>query len=144
MVENELVTGSLASRREALARYDGQIPPTPSEYQRESTSMDEENGGGARGKFERRNSEYVRDQRRGKAGSEGTYRALLEGSSALTSASGGRLYAEFMRNGGTNGGAWKGSMDNPGERGDYMSGGLGGGVDGLVNGQGRVEEIRSP
>lgn len=35
MVENELVTGSLASRQAALNRYN-EIPPTPSEYQRES------------------------------------------------------------------------------------------------------------
>jgi len=79
MVENELVTGSLASRTAALARYDGQIPPTPSEYQRESTSIDEDfSGGGGPTRFERKNSEYMRNQRRGKVGSEGTYRALLE------------------------------------------------------------------
>lgn len=79
MVENELVTGSLASRTAALARYDGQIPPTPSEYQRESTSMDEDfSGGGGPVRFERKNSEYMRNQRRGKVGSEGTYGTLHE------------------------------------------------------------------
>jgi hypothetical protein len=79
MVENEVVTGSLASRAAALARYDGQIPPTPSEYQREMASMGEDlSGSGEPARFERTNSEYMRNQRRGKVGSEGTYRALFE------------------------------------------------------------------
>lgn len=74
MVENELVTGSLTSRTAALARYDMPIPPTPSEHQRESVSMDGDfNTGGGHAKFERTNSQYVRDQRRGKNGSEGLY-----------------------------------------------------------------------
>lgn len=78
MVENELVTGSLASRTAALARYDMPIPPTPSEYQRESVSMDGDfNTGGGHAKFERTNSQYVRDQRRGKNGSEGLYAISL-------------------------------------------------------------------
>lgn len=76
MVENEVVTGSLASRAAALARYDGQIPSTPSEYQREIASTGE--GLSGSGESGRTNSEYMRNQRRGKVGSEGTYRALFE------------------------------------------------------------------
>ena len=79
MVENELVTGSLASRERALARYHGDVPvpPTPSEYERE--------GPGSSG---RPPSSYSRSglRRTDKIGSEG-----------------GRLYADFMRGTSTNG-----------------------------------------
>ena len=127
MVENELVTGSLASRTAALARYQGNeqlpIPPTPSEYQRESTSLEDGDVGpdGAAqqngSRFDRTNSAY---QRRNKIGSDG-----------------GALYAEFMRNGGIG----KANIDNTdgGGGNDYMTGG-----NGIVNGESRIEEVRSP
>jgi len=35
-------------------------------------------------------------------------------------------------------------MENGGEREDYMSGGITGGINGAVSGEGRVEEVRSP
>ena len=78
MVENELVTGSLASRERALARYNGDVavPPTPSEYEREDGYT---NGIGEED-MKRSNTGTVRSDRRGKVGSEG-----------------GRLYADFMR-----------------------------------------------
>jgi len=123
MVENELVTGSLASRTAALSRFQNEqaIPPTPSEYQRESTSLEDGDIGGAaqHARFERSNSGYVRDSRRGKVGSEG-----------------GALYAEFMRNGGIG----KANVDGGGH--DYLSGGSG--VNGIGNGESRIEEVRSP
>lgn len=120
MVENELVTGSLASRTAALARYQGEstpIPPTPSEYQRDSANLDDEHNVSNQARFERTKSGHVRNGRRGKVGSEG-----------------GRLYADFMRIGG------KGNMEGQ-EQGDYINGG---GVDGMVNGEGRFEEVKSP
>ena len=126
MVENELVTGSLASRSAALARYQGNeqpIPPTPSEYQRESTSLEDGDvgsGGQQNGsRFERTNSAY---QRRNKIGSDG-----------------GALYAEFMRNGGVGKQQMDGTNGNGGD--DYLSGG---GGNGMVNGESRIEEVRSP
>ena len=123
MVENELVTGSLASRTVALARYQGEqpIPPTPSEYQRESTSLEDGDvgSGGQHAKFERANSMYVRDQRKGKMGSEG-----------------GALYAEFMRNGAV------GKTNTDATNHDYMD--TNHGVNGMVDGEGRIEEVRSP
>ncbi|KAK4690111.1 hypothetical protein P7C71_g6613, partial [Lecanoromycetidae sp. Uapishka_2] len=145
MVENELVTGSLASRTAALNRYDQPVPPTPSEYQRESTSIDSndgngaERGGGAR--FERSMSGHVRGGRGKQTGSEG-----------------GRLYAEFMRNGGVGGGegsegAGGGAqgvertpLDFGGGGGDYLNNGAHGGLNGngVVNGESRFEEVRSP
>ena len=39
MVENEQVTGSLASREMLLRRYAGEVPPTPSEYEREDNTF---------------------------------------------------------------------------------------------------------
>lgn len=127
MVENELVTGSLASRTAALARYQGEftpIPPTPSEYQRDSANLDDENSVSNQARFERTKSGHVRNERRGKVGSEG-----------------GRLYADFMRSGGRDGAVvtGKGSMEGH-EQSDYINGGM----DGMVDGEGRVEEIRSP
>lgn len=134
MVENELVTGSLASRNAALARYNGEIQPqmprVPSEYQdqRESASLDSESGNGNGGapeqRFERSMSGHVRGggDRGKKAGSEG-----------------GRLYAEFMRNGGDGGGG----MMSPGH-GDCLSNGMGMGNGDVVSGEGRFEEVRSP
>ncbi len=106
MVENEPVTGSLASRHKVSDRYNGhnhngEIPPTPSEYQREmqmGSDNDEGGGGGGgggggsgfggstRAPFERSASARIREERKGKVGSEG-----------------GQLYAEFMRNGGADG-----------------------------------------
>ena len=73
MVENELVTGSLASRERALARYHGDlpIPPTPSEYERENSG----NPGRTPGGYSRAGV-----KRGDRMGSEG-----------------GRLYADFMR-----------------------------------------------
>lgn len=119
MVENELVTGSLASRQEALGRYNGEIPPTPSEYERENLS---DEGGGTTGAFERSMSGTIREERRGKVGSEG-----------------GRLYADFMRN------VEGGRKNSTGSRGGYVGDGEGGGVNGIANGKGRrVEEVRSP
>lgn len=138
MVENELVTGSLASRQAALNRFNNnnnnnnEIPPTPSEYQREALNFgsDTDDGGGARGTFESQRGNFgrsasgqIREERKGKVGSEG-----------------GRLYADFMRNGG----GGKMSMDSGlvGENGigvDQMNGG-----DKYINGEGRVEEVRSP
>lgn len=132
MVENELVTGSLASRQAALHRFNtNEIPPTPSEYQREThIGSDTDDGGGARGTFEsqrgafgRSASGQIREERKGKVGSEG-----------------GRLYADFMKNGG----GGKMSMDSglAEENGvgiDQLSG-----EDRYVNGEGRVEEVRSP
>lgn len=122
MVENELVTGSLASRTAALARYQGEpILPTPSEYQRESTSLEEGDiGGGGQqpARFERANGVY---QKRGdKIGSDG-----------------GALYAEFMRNGGVG----KTSVDSAYP--DYLNGG-GNGANGTINGESRIEEVKSP
>lgn len=144
MVENELVTGSLASRNAALARYNNEVPPqiprTPSEYQyqRESTSLDSESGNGSAAgqRFERSMSGHVRGgggDRERKVGSEG-----------------GRLYAEFMRNGGGGGGGvtpLQGKGAGAGEwQGDYLSNGngMGSGSAGVVSGEGRFEEVRSP
>lgn len=45
MVENEQVTGGLASRDMALRRY-GEVPPTPSEYEREDYPAKIGGGGG--------------------------------------------------------------------------------------------------
>lgn len=45
MVENEQVTGGLASRDMALRRY-GEVPPTPSEYEREDYPPAKIGGGG--------------------------------------------------------------------------------------------------
>ena len=131
MVENELVTGSLASRQAALNRYNNEIPPTPSEYQREShIGSDTDEGGGAKGTFEspraafaRSQSRQVREERRGKIGSEG-----------------GRLYAEFMRN--ASGG--KTSIDGMAEENGAAIGQLHDGADRYIDGEGRVEEVRSP
>lgn len=39
MVENEQVTGTLASRELLLRRYAGEVPPTPSEYEREDNTF---------------------------------------------------------------------------------------------------------
>lgn len=126
MVENEPVTGSLASRHAALNRFNNnnEIPPTPSEYQREmNIGSDTDEGGGARGTFERSTSGQIRGERRGKFGSEG-----------------GRLYADFMQNGGGR----KLSTDGVAE--EHGAGdGIGNGqLNGYVNGEGRVEEVRSP
>lgn len=149
MVENEVVTGSLASRQAALNRYNNnsnnnEIPPTPSEYQREMhIGSDTDDGGGVRatfesqrGGFERSASGQIRDERKGKVGSEG-----------------GRLYADYMRNGG----GGKLSMDgmpevngNGNGNGKRNGNGIGIGIgqmdgaDRYVNGEGRVEEVRSP
>ena len=146
MVENELVTGSLASRNAALARYNGemqsQMPRTPSEYQdqRESASLDSESGNGNGAtpgqRFERSMSGHVRagGDKGKKVGSEG-----------------GRLYAEFMRNSGGGGGGGGEGMMSPGQgkggfegQGDYLSNGMGMGNGDVVNGEGRFEEVRSP
>ena len=88
MVENELVTGSLASREHALARHHGDvpIPRTPSEYEHENPE-----------KAGHTPSTYSHSgvRRSDKIGSEG-----------------GRLYAEFMR--GTNNGETKQNGQNQG------------------------------
>lgn len=39
MVENEQVTGTLTSREMLLRRYAGEVPPTPSEYEREDNTL---------------------------------------------------------------------------------------------------------
>lgn len=39
MVENEQVTGTLTSRELLLRRYAGEVPPTPSEYEREDNTL---------------------------------------------------------------------------------------------------------
>ena len=93
MVENELVTGSLASRERALQRYvNGEyingglngrappVPPTPSEYEREDGGGMGSLGSGVDEQMQRGKS--IKSERRGKVGSEG-----------------GRLYADFMRDG---------------------------------------------
>lgn len=49
-----------------------------------------------------------------------------------------------MRHGSAIGGVPKGSMENGVEKEDYIGGGMNGGVGAAVNGEGRVEEIRSP
>ena len=130
MVENELVTGSLASRRAALNRME--IPPTPSEYQREmNVGSDTDDASNLtstfespKRTFERSASGHVRDDRKGKVGSEG-----------------GRLYAEFMRNVGGGGGRM--NMDSMAEENGTVNG-QPNGTDKYVNGEGRVEEIKSP
>ena len=130
MVENELVTGSLASRQAALTRYNNEILPTPSEYQRESNvGSDTDEGGGARGMFEsqkgafeRSASRQIREDRKGKIGNEGS-----------------RLYADLMKN--PSGG--KTSMDSMAKENGRGIGQLDG-ADGYVNGEGRVEEVRGP
>lgn len=93
MVENELVTGSLASRDRAMARYmrDVPVPATPSEYQREDLPSMESTPSAA---VERNNSANIRDYRKGKVGSEG-----------------GRLYAEFMRASNASGNGGPGSTN---------------------------------
>ena len=133
MVENELVTGSLASRQAALNRYNNEIPPTPSEYQREShIGSDTEDGGSGtkvlfespKATFERSPSGQVREERKGKVGSEG-----------------GRLYADFMKN--AAGG--KMSVDNNmAEENGAAIGQFHDGADRYLNGEGRIEEVRSP
>lgn len=152
MVENELVTGSLASRTAALNRYnEPQVPPTPSEYQRESDSIDSNDaisngvgeGRAGHARFERSMSGHARGGGGQKAGSEG-----------------GRLYAEFMRNGGVGGGngdVGEGGVQGNGRApldfgggngggGGYLTNGMhgGGGINGVVSGEGRFEEVRSP
>lgn len=69
MVENEQVTGGLASRDLALRRY-GEVPPTPSEYEREDYPSGKTGGDRVNG--------YV----------NGNHSAKEET---------GRLYAEFLR-----------------------------------------------
>ena len=132
MVENELVTGSLASRQAALHRFNNnEIPPTPSEYQREThIGSDTDDGGGARGTFESQRGAFgrsvsgqIREERKGKVGSEG-----------------GRLYADFMKNGG----GGKMSMDSGSVEGNGIGIDQLSGEDRYVNGEGRVEEVRSP
>jgi len=134
MVENELVTGSLASRTAALNRYnEPQVPPTTSEYQRESDSIDSidaiSNGVGegraGHARFERSMSGHARGGGGKKAGSEGE-------SAAGGVQGNGRAPLDF---GGGNGGG-----------GDYLSNGMhgGGGINGVVSGEGRFEEVRSP
>ena len=129
MVENEPVTGSLHRSNPAhkLSNYDRPaVPPTPSEYQRESTDEVGDDGD-ARGnqRFERSMSGNVQSKRQGKVGSEG-----------------GRLYAEFMRNGGV------GSAKQSLEQNDYL-----GAKNSHANAQvaipgismeNRFEEVRSP
>lgn len=39
MVENEQITGTLTSREILLRRYAGEVPPTPSEYEREDNTL---------------------------------------------------------------------------------------------------------
>lgn len=39
MVESEPVTGTLTSREMLLRRYAGEVPPTPSEYERENNTL---------------------------------------------------------------------------------------------------------
>ena len=128
MVENELVTGSLASRQAALNRYN-EIPPTPSEYQRESHIGSDTEDGSARATFEsqkgaseRNTNGQIREERNGKVGSES-----------------GRLYNDFMKNAG----GGKMSMDSMAEENGAGIGQLDG-ADRYVNGEGRVEEVRSP
>ena len=131
MVENELVTGSLASRQAALNRYNtnSEIPPTPSEYQREmNIGSDTDDGGrttfeSQRRPFERSASGQIREERKGKVGSDG-----------------GRLYTDFMRNAG----GGKMSMDSMAEGNGTAANGQLNGTDRYVNGEGRVEEVRSP
>ena len=128
MVENEIVTGSLASRQAAMNRYN-EIAPTPSEYQRESQTGSDTEDGGARatfesqkGAFERPANGSIREESKGKVGSEG-----------------GRLYTDFMKNAG----GGKMSMDSMAEDDGAGIGQLDG-SDRYVNGEGRVEEVRSP
>lgn len=71
MVENELVTGGLASRDMALRRY-GEVPPTPSEYEREDYPSAKMGGGGG-------------DKVNGYSNGNNSAREN------------GRLYAEFLR-----------------------------------------------
>ena len=131
MVENELVTGSLASRQAALNRYtNNEIPPTPSEYQREAQiGSDTDEGGGARGTFENQRGRFegsasgqIREERKKKIGSEG-----------------GRLYSDFMKNGGGAKASTDGMSDEDGAGISHLDG-----PDGFVNGEGRIEEVRSP
>ena len=76
MVENEQVTGGLASRDMALRRY-GEVPPTPSEYEREDYAQSKTDGGGGE-----------RIDGYGNGTKSGKYTAQEES---------GRLYAEFLR-----------------------------------------------
>lgn len=76
MVENEQVTGGLASRDMALRRY-GEVPPTPSEYEREDYPSAKIGGGGGD-----KISGY------GNGTKKGYYGAKDES---------GRLYADFLR-----------------------------------------------
>ena len=152
MVEDEPVTGSLLSRTRQPSHYQNSahhepIPPTPSEYQRENPSsptnagfddLEDDLGDGGRGgfvagqqRFERAQSATLREQRKGKVGSEG-----------------GRLYAEFMKNAGGGSGSVartdnRGTVfEGPEQKQDYLTNG--GGVDGMINGENRFEEVRSP
>lgn len=120
MVENELVTGSLASRERALARYNGEpVPPTPSEYEREDLSSAGDSS--SKPGFERSRSGHVRSDRKDKPGSEG-----------------GRLYAEFMKNGGVNGGGGAPGKTSMEPVVDGVNG------IGMTSGEGRFEELASP
>lgn len=69
MVENEQVTGGLASRDLALRRY-GEVPPTPSEYEREDHSSGRMGGDKVNGSVN--GNHFVKEET-------------------------GRLYAEFLR-----------------------------------------------
>lgn len=82
MVENEQVTGGLASRDMALRRY-GEVPPTPSEYEREDYPPAKIGGGGG---------DRINGYGNGNGTKKGNHGAKEET---------GRLYAEFLRSPGT-------------------------------------------
>lgn len=110
MVENEQVTGGLASRDLALRRY-GEVPPTPSEYEREDYSPVKIGAGG---------SDKVNGYVNGPNGNN----VVKDGN--------GQLYAEFLRGQGkavANGNERAAEGAGEGEREGLMNGmldGLGG------------------
>ena len=127
MVENEVVTGSLASRGTGVAvgerwqyQTDG-MPYTESEYQGESNHLVDGEGrstGGGQGSARFPRTDSAHQRRGGKVGSEG-----------------GALYAEFMRNGNIG----KTTVND-----DYMTGEHVNGVSGATDQESRIQEIRSP
>lgn len=113
MVENELVTGGLASRDMALRRY-GEVPPTPSEYEREDYPSAKIGGGG---------NDKVNGYRNG-------YR---NGNNSAKDES-GRFYAEFLYGQGkAAGNGNERATEVPGER--EREGVMDGMVEGLGDGE---------
>ena len=172
MVENETVTGSLASRTAALNRsYTNhtthtthtnnndppipQMPRTPEAFQTQHHQQPPYPNHHTHTHNESFDSDAAQQQQRYERTTSTTIRGGGGGgggSGGITNgkrpgSEGGRLYAEFMRNqtSGSKKGAeeWKGDYLSNGGGGGVGSGGAGGGVSGIGD-EGRFEEVGSP